>query len=129
MIAKSDLVILVVSSTLLGIAVYRWDQNTRNVDTSTVLANTQVAAPAADADSSAELNATTSASSTPSADQIADDANEVGVDSPTIVVPTEPLVVEPAVTFLVHEVRSGDSLSEIAVLYNTSVQELSLIHI
>jgi len=45
-IAKSDLVILVVSSSLLALAIYRWDQNTRDVNTSTVLANTRVTAPA-----------------------------------------------------------------------------------
>lgn len=131
MIAKSDLIILVVSSTLLGVAVYRWDQNTRNVDTSTVLANTRVSSQTAATDTSSV--ATTSSSAT-LADQtldapingtVSESVNEqVSVDTPTTVVVTEPLVVEPARPFLIHVVRSGDSLSEIAASYNTSVQEL-----
>ena len=121
MIAKSDLIILVVSSTLLGVAVYRWDQNTRNVNTSTVLANTTVAASTPPSDSDLVSTASTSI-----ADPILDNSNitDARVDTPTTVVVTEPLVVESASPFLTHVVRSGDSLSEIAATYNTSVQAL-----
>jgi len=121
-IAKSDLIILVVSSTLLGVAVYRWDQNTRNVDTSTVLANTQVAATESVADS---VTATAAGSSGALVtNQSADSLIADGVDTPTTIVVEEPEVIEAASPFLIHTVRAGDSLSEIADTYNTSVQAL-----
>lgn len=122
MIAKSDLIILVVSSTLLGVAVYRWDQNTRNVDTSTVLANTQVAATESVAD---PVTATAAGSSGALVtNQSADSLIADGVDTPTTIVVEEPEVIEAASPFLIHTVRAGDSLSEIADTYNTSVQAL-----
>jgi len=121
-IAKSDLIILVVSSTLLGVAVYRWDQNTRNVDTSTVLANTQVAATESVAD---PVTATAAGSSGALVtNQSADSLIADGVDTPTTIVVEEPEVIEAASPFLIHTVRAGDSLSEIADTYNTSVQAL-----
>ena len=122
MIAKSDLIILVVSSTLLGVAVYRWDQNTRNVDTSTVLANTQVAATESVADT---VTATAAGSSGALVtNQSADSLIADGADTPTTIVVEEPEVTEAASPFLIHTVRAGDSLSEIADTYNTSVQAL-----
>ena len=120
MIAKSDLIILVVSSTLLGIAVYRWDQNTRNVDTSTVLANTRV---------STQTNTIGTDPLTEQNQEVtAADLSQADIDTVTVItteaVTVEPIEIEPAGQNQVHIVRSGDSLSEIAASYNTSVQEL-----
>ena len=132
MIAKSDLIILVVSSTLLGIAVFRWDQNTRNVDTSTVLANTRVVAPTAGTNSENSGSTTVSVTAdqntqqAPTSEQTVSQNDEapVSVNEPVAVVAEEPETVETATTFLVHVVRSGDSLSEIAVEYDSSIREL-----
>ncbi len=126
MIAKSDLIILVVSSSLLGVAIYRWDQNTRNVDTSTVLANTTVSAPA-NTGSTDQLLTGTPVTSTST---VTDGTGQV-IDqpvTPTTIVVEDPVVVETVSTYLTHTVRSGDSLSEIASQYNTSVNELRSIN-
>lgn len=124
MIAKSDLIILVVSSTLLGVAVYRWDQNTRNVDTSTVLANTTVVTPATAANADAPdqtLSATTVGSATTQ-------TGESQTITPTTVVVEESAVVEAITPYSTYTVRSGDSLSAIAARYNTTVNELRSIN-
>ena len=133
MIAKSDLPILVVSSTLLAVAIYRWDQNTRNVDTSTVLANTTGSLPADSTTpdlTNQEIISTASQSNT-SAD-INSDVNAstqfVAPQTPTTVVIEQPVTVETASPFATHTVRSGDSLSEIAARYNTTVNELQTIN-
>lgn len=127
-IAKSDLIILVVSSSLLAVAIYRWDQNTRNVDTSTVLANTTVSAPASSS-SSVTIDQTLTTTSLSSNNGTADGAADYVIpadaeQSVTTVVVPEPEVVETVTPYATHVVRSGDSLSEIAVRYNTSINEL-----
>ena len=119
MIAKSDLIILVVSSTLLSVAVYRWDQNTRDIDASANLVNAPIAPQAEVAQNDSPLNQTLEIPL----------IGETGANSVTSVVTTEavsvePVVLEPVRSNQVHVVRSGDSLSEIAASYNTSVQTL-----
>lgn len=123
MIAKSDLIILVISSTLLGVAIYRWDQNTRHVDTSTVLANTTVSERASGAHSGS-LDQTSSAANSGTSTQYVDPQT---ADSTTIVI-EEPAPIETVTPYSIHTVRSGDSLSEIAARYNTSVNELQSIN-
>lgn len=128
-IAKSDLIILVISSSLLGVAVYRWDQNTRNVDTSTVLANTRAETVNVRSQDDIETNLVATTADEPNSNTLVLDSN-VGSGNaettslPTIIesAPIEPI--EPSRPFLIHVVRSGDSLSEIAVRYNTTVQAL-----
>jgi len=115
-IAKSDLIILLVSSSLLGVAIYRWDQNTRNVNTSTVLANTQATAPS----TTEPLDTTTSLTPTVVEPLPTVETTELPVAE---TVPVESTV-ETARPFLTHIVQSGDSLSEIASEYNTTVREL-----
>jgi len=129
LIAKSDLIILVVSSSLLVIALFRWDQNTSNVNTSTVLANTQASAPAATVGSDS-----VAAESVPNAPSIGQDINtplnaaneplDVTASTSDVASELEPTALENDQTLQVHVVRSGDSLSEIAVRYDTSTQEL-----
>ncbi len=122
-IAKSDLIILVVSSSRLGAAIYRWDQNTRDVNTSTVLANTRVEAPASPVNSDDGNLITTSIATAGSSSVELNPQPETA--SLPVVVETVPVEDEqPARPFLIHVVRSGDSLSEIAARYNTSVRAL-----
>ncbi len=126
-IAKSDLIILVVSGTLLGAAIYRWDQNTRHVDTSTVLANTRVEAPTADNGSTIDSTITLTASNTNGNDSAGLTTDtQVIIETPTVasVVVEEPAEEDTGRPYLIHVVRSGDSLSEIAARYNTSVTAL-----
>jgi len=122
-IAKSDLIILLVSSSLLGVAIYRWDQNTRNVNTSTVLANTQVAAPASNTDDAASAAPTAAVIEAP---VVADTAEilEAPTAAATDIIESVPIDEPADRPYLTHVVRSGDSLSEIASDYNTSVREL-----
>ena len=129
MIAKSDLIILVVSSTLLGIAVYRWDQNTRNVDTSTVLANTTATAPASSTNSGSTGQTLTATAL--DADTGTSNGSSSQYIDPQSVAPSaavEPVVVETVDVYSTYTVRSGDSLSEIASRYNTTVNELQSIN-
>jgi len=124
-IAKSDLIILVVSSSLLGAAIYRWDQNTRSVNTSTVLANTQIVEPASipvSTETTTSSVLTTPAVTTPVETSTITTA-AVTPSVVEIVVTPEPAPV-PARTFLTYVVRSGDSLSAIALANNTTVNTL-----
>ncbi len=131
MIAKSDLVILAVSSSLLAVAVYRWDQNTRNVDTSTVLANTRVEQTATTLNTNdtvldtAVTTAATQDTTTPVTGQVVEIQDAPAVAT-IAVETTEPA--QPETQLLTHVVRSGDSLSEIAAQYDTSVGELRRIN-
>lgn len=127
-IAKSDLVILAVSSSLLAVAVYRWDQNTRNVDTSTVLANTRVEQTAPAVTSAATLNTETPLTAQVTA-QVTEQVVEVQEAPIVATIAVEPSeIAEPETQLLTHVVRSGDSLSEIAAQYDTSVGELRRIN-
>jgi len=127
-IAKSDLIILVVSSSLLAVAIYRWDQNTRDVDTSTVLANTRVIAPAETTDVANTALSTTSVAAVNSDDtqlnagtQVVPEATDV---TTAVVTPTPTVEAAPARTYDTYIVKSGDSLSKIANQYNTTVSTL-----
>lgn len=123
-IAKSDLIILAVSSSLLAVAVYRWDQNTRNVDTSTVLANTRVEQNAPAVTTAATQNTETSLTA-----QVTEQVVEVQEAPIVATIAVEPSeTAEPETQLLTHVVRSGDSLSEIAAQYDTSVGELRSIN-
>jgi len=127
-IAKSDLIILVVSSTLLGVAVYRWDQNTRNVDTSTVLANTTATAPSSSTISGSADPVLTTTSLDTGTDVNNTPSQTIEPQTTTTRSVVEPVVVETVNAYSTYTVRSGDSLSRIASRYNTTVNELQSIN-
>lgn len=122
MISKSDLVILVVASAALGFGVFRWHQNTQDVNAITIPASNRVSAePAA--------NKTVVAGSTR---VIESSSNQVVVQTLPNPEPVPEIVVNDTTTSSAaesvnlgtHLVRSGDYLGKIANQYGTDVNTL-----
>ena len=132
-ISKSDLVILVVASAALAFGVFRWHQNTQDVNAITIPASNRVAAePAANntvvaggtrvIESSANLINT---SSNQSSNQVVVQTLPNPVPVPEIVVNDTATNSAPATNNLgTHLVRSGDYLGKIASQYGTDVNTL-----
>lgn len=139
-IAKSDIIILSVSTLALLIGVARWQMGTRYVETITIPASARVTQPV-------PLNAATNTSGPDTTVQITTGApSVVGTAQPSVQplgstdtadtqnrLPTTPgagidattsvaSVAEPV--YGIHRVRSGQSLSKLAVQYGTTVQTL-----
>ena len=122
MIQKSDLMILVIATAGLSVGIYRWYDNTQNVSAVTIQASSTVAIPAPEmppepsnmmVSASANANSVSNTATTSSAETIV--AEQIEETHSIKSVQNE---------FLEYVVRSGDSLSRIAVRYNTDVATL-----
>ncbi len=136
MISKSDIVILVLASSALGVGIYRWHQNTQDVNAITIPASSRVvAAPASDnmvAGNTRVIDGTRN----PLQDGVSNgQTNQVTVQTIPEQQPVSGIVVSDSVTTSSdvstnsvqlgsHRVRSGDYLGKIAQQYGTDVNTL-----
>jgi len=119
-VSKSDIVILVVASSALAVGIVRWYQNTQDISTITVPANSvsqSVQSSTPTVSNNNVLNTTTATVQPEPA--IVQEAVVEPILEPIVDVPTTPTV-----TLGSHSVVSGDYLGKIARQYGTDVQTL-----
>jgi len=123
MIAKSDLIILVVASAALVVGIYRWQYNVHSVNSVTIPANSRVRVstpPVTPPNPTKTLDAANSLNSPGTANVAATNAELTpNIETTEIVV-----AAEATAEYGVHNVVSGDFLGKIADRYGTSVGEL-----
>lgn len=137
-IAKSDIIILSVTSLALLFGVARWQMGTRYVETITIPASARVAQPVPlrgtenpDRGSAAQVSAAPGSAALPAARPISQtgSASAIGSDPAAAIngvdaTASVAAAAAPDPVFGIHRVRSGQSLSKLAVQYGTTVQTL-----
>ncbi len=126
MIAKSDLIILVLSASALAVGVYRWQLNTQAAGIAALPAPASVASsthrPATTVLGSTDNTNGTAASGFNQPDVIEVQASAVG--EPIVVEDTGPIDEAPQSLYGTYRVRSGDYLGLIAQRFGTDVATL-----
>jgi LysM repeat protein len=121
MIARSDIIILVVASTALATGIYRWQHNVQTVSSVTIPANTRVRVSTAPVTPVVSLEPKASGTTNqPLAN------NPLSSDDTAATASESTLVAEAAavVDYGIYSVVSGDYLERIAKRYSTSVSTL-----